>query len=74
MKALLLLAVIFVGVWLWRSRQDGLNRPAPPPPAPPKALDMVQCAQCGLHVAIGEAVQGNQGPYCSQAHLKQSEG
>jgi uncharacterized protein len=74
MKALLLLAVIFAGVWLWRSRQVGLNRPVAPPPAPPKALDMVQCAQCGLHVAVVESVLGKQGSYCSQAHLKQSEG
>lgn len=73
MKALLLLAVIFIGVWLWRSRQDGLNRPVAPP-EPPKPLDMVPCVQCGLHVAVGDAVQGCQGLYCSQAHLKQSEG
>lgn len=72
MKALLLLAVIFAGVWLWRSRQSGLNTPVPPP-APAKPLDMVRCAQCGLHVSGAEAVQGKLGQYCSQEHLQLAE-
>jgi uncharacterized protein len=72
MKAFLVLAVIFAGVWLWRSRQAGLNHPAPPP-APAKPLDMVQCARCGLHIASVEAVQGKRGQYCSQEHLFLSE-
>jgi uncharacterized protein len=72
MKAFLVLAVIFAGVWLWRSRQAGLNHPEPPP-APAKPLDMVQCAQCGLHIAGVEAVQGRRGQYCCQEHLLLSE-
>jgi uncharacterized protein len=72
MKALLVLAVIFAGIWLWRSRQAGLSRPAAPP-APPKPLEMLRCARCGVHVAEAETVQGKQGQYCSQEHLHLSE-
>jgi uncharacterized protein len=72
MKAFLVLAVIFAGVWLWRSRQAGLSRPVAPP-APPKPLDMVRCAHCGLHIAGAEALQGKQGQYCCQEHLLLSE-
>lgn len=72
MKALLFLVVIAVGVWLWRNRQNSAGRSVPPP-APAKPLDMVRCVQCGLHVGLTEAVQGKQGPYCCDEHLRQSE-
>lgn len=72
MKAFLVLAVIFAGVWLWRNRQAGLNRPAAPPP-PPKTMDMVRCAHCGLHIAGVEALPGKHGQYCCQEHLQRAE-
>lgn len=72
MKALLMLLVIVAGVWLWRSRQTSLGKPAAPS-APPKPLDMVRCAQCGLHVTSAEAIQGKQGQYCSAEHLQRAE-
>ena len=72
MKALLFLVVVLVGVWWWRSRQATGDKEMPEDaPAPP--LDMVRCAQCGMHIPSVEAVQGKQGPYCSQEHLKQLE-
>jgi uncharacterized protein len=73
MKALLMLLVIFAGVWLWRSRQAGLSKPAAPAAPPAKPLDMVRCAQCGLHVASAEAIQGQRGQYCSAEHLQRAE-
>jgi uncharacterized protein len=72
MKALVMLLVIFAGVWLWRSRQIGLKKPQAPA-APAKPLDMVRCAQCGVHVASVEALQGQHGQYCSAEHLQLSE-
>jgi uncharacterized protein len=72
MKALLMLLVIFAGVWFWRSRQAGLNQ-ADAPASPAKPLDMVRCAQCGMHVASAEAVPGTRGQYCSAEHLQLSE-
>jgi uncharacterized protein len=70
MKALLMLAVIFAGVWLWRSRQP---RAPGSPPAVAKPQDMVRCLQCGVHIANSEAVQGQRGAYCCQEHLLDSE-
>jgi uncharacterized protein len=75
-RALLFLAVILAGVWWWRSRQASRDKDMPEtPPAQPLAqpLDMVRCTQCGMHIPGVEAVQGKQGPYCSQEHLKQLE-
>jgi len=72
MKALLMLAVIAGAVWLWRSRQAGLNRPAKPS-APPQPLDMVRCQQCGVHIASNESIEGKRGAYCCQEHLRESE-
>lgn len=72
MKFFLLLAVVLVVVWLWRSRQAPAGKKkATPPPAQP--LDMVRCTQCGMHIPGDDAVQGKLGPYCSQEHLKQLE-
>ena len=72
MKFFLLLAVVLVVVWLWRSRQAPVSKKkAARPPAQP--LDMVRCTQCGMHIPGDDAVQGKLGPYCSQEHLKQLE-
>lgn len=74
MKILLWLVVILAGVWLWRSRSAPADKAAAPkPPAAPERLDMVRCCRCGLHIPVNEAVTGQQGPYCSQDHLQQSE-
>ncbi len=73
MKALLLLLVVLAGVWLWRTRSVS-DRVAPPKaPAPAEPLDMVRCAQCGVHVPGNEAVVGQHGSYCCASHLQQSE-
>lgn len=72
MKALLFLAVLLAGVWWWRSRQAANDKEIPEAP-PAQPLDMVRCTQCGMHIPSVEAVQGRQGPYCSQEHLKQLE-
>ena len=72
MKALLFLVVVLVGVWWWRSRQASGDKQTPETP-PAQPLDMVRCTQCGMHIPSVEAVQGKQGPYCSQEHLKQLE-
>jgi uncharacterized protein len=70
----LLLAVVLI--WLFYSpalrslRGRTPTRAAPAsPPSPPKAENMVQCAQCGVHLPQGEALIDEQGRrYCSAAH------
>lgn len=75
MKFLLFLAIVLLGVWLWRSgrRSDTPSRPevSTPPPAGPQ--DMVRCARCGVHLPHDEAVVGRIGLYCSNEHRQQAE-
>ena len=74
MKFLLLVFVVLMGVWLWRS-----NRLAAPKPGRQEASaanepqDMVSCAFCGTHVPAGDAIQGKEGIYCSAEHLARAE-
>lgn len=50
---------------------DAAKKPASPPPAPPQAENMVQCAHCGLHLPEGESIKDAQGhTYCGKAHLQ----
>lgn len=76
MKFLLLLAVVLLAAWAWRSaRRDapGADRPPSPPPAPPDPQEMVRCAHCGVHLPRGDAVVGRIGLYCSQEHRQSAE-
>jgi uncharacterized protein len=78
MKYLLVLAVVFIAIWLWRKgRQEELrSRPPPPPPRPAVGAptEMVRCAHCGLHLPATDAVRGSAGRvYCSAAHRKAAE-
>jgi len=81
MKWLVLLLIVLGGVWWLRQSKRG-QRDTPPPPssaeptssAPPaSARPMTQCLHCGLHLPQEDAVQGQQGHYCSQAHRQQHE-
>lgn len=80
MKWLLVLLVVLGGIWWLRQTGRGgrfpsSSRPKPPPPAAQDATrPMTQCLQCGLHLPLEDAVQGQQGDYCSPAHRQQREG
>lgn len=72
MKFFLVLAVVFIGVWLWRSgRQDKVTREKPP--TPPEPQDMVSCRLCGVHFPKADAVAGRDGLYCSVEHRQRAE-
>jgi uncharacterized protein len=74
MKFLLLLSVVLIGVWLWRSsRQSDPERSRPATKAAPEPVDMVRCALCSVHVPSVEAVQGKNGWYCSADHRDRAE-
>jgi uncharacterized protein len=74
MKFLLVLAVVLVAFWIWRS-----NRAADRPPSqrrgpdPTKAIDMVVCKVCGVHCPKTDAVAGRLGMYCTAQHRGQAE-
>ena len=76
MKAWLLLLVIFVVAWIWRSsRSHASTRTPSTTKTKPAAtsIDMVACLHCGVHVASGEAVMGKHGAYCCAAHRAAAE-
>ena len=81
MKYLLVLAVLWIAIWLWRkNRREEMRealreraakaqpRPAATPTVgPPQA--MVRCAHCGLHLPAGDAIAGPDSEvYSSTAH------
>lgn len=74
MKYLLVLAVVFVAVWLWRKgRRDEMRERAAAArtQAAPKVAapsEMARCAHCGLHLPLADAITGRDGVYCSAAH------
>jgi uncharacterized protein len=73
-KFLLIMLLVLVGVWLWRSSRPGAKkRASPPPQATPKPLEMVRCALCSVHLPAADAIQGKQGVYCSADHLHRAE-
>jgi uncharacterized protein len=71
MKFLLVVLVVLVGFFVWRSnRRESLSRPPVRSTPPSRPLqDMVACAQCGLHLPRAEAVPGRRALYCSAEHL-----
>lgn len=79
MKIALVLALVLVGVWLFRlnrrSDRGGPERQHNPPAAKPTtmALDMVRCRQCDTHLPKTDAIAGKQGVYCSLEHRQQAE-
>ena len=74
MKFLLMLFLVMVGVWLWRSsRQATSQRPASPPKETAEPLTMVRCTLCAVHLPASDAVQGKKGLYCSIEHLQRAE-
>jgi uncharacterized protein len=72
MKFFLILAILFLGVWVWRSSRlsDRQSRRQPPQQTP---TDMVCCRQCGVHTPKTDAVTGKLGVYCCVEHRQSSE-
>ncbi|WP_114970070.1 PP0621 family protein [Rhodoferax ferrireducens] len=74
MKFLLILVVVLVGVWLWRTSRPSSPKPdRQQPQAAPQPLEMVSCAFCSVHIPSVDAIQGKQGVYCSAEHLHRAE-
>ena len=79
MKIVLVLAVVMIGIWLFRlnrrpdqQRRGGRGtRPADKPAT--MALDMVRCRQCDVHLPKVDAIAGKHGVYCSLEHRLRAE-
>ena len=76
MKFALIIAVVLVGIWLFRSgrRQDSPPaKKAREPAGSTSPLDMVRCRHCDVHLPAADSVQGKLGLYCSPEHRQRSE-
>jgi uncharacterized protein len=73
-KLLLVVALVLIGVWVWR-RPRRPDAAAPPPErgAELAAQTMLPCAVCSVHVARSEALVGKNGVYCCAEHRRQAE-
>ena len=75
MKYLLVLLVVAVAIGIWRSRHRKAVKESRPSAAqariaPPQ--EMVECAQCGLHLPRADAVLDSaQHAFCGAAHREQ---
>jgi uncharacterized protein len=82
MKYLLVLVLALGMLWLWRhnrqaARKDAeaaeaskaTERPARHRQQP--AVEIVECAVCGLHLPQSDAVTDARGSYCCDAHRRQ---
>jgi uncharacterized protein len=74
MKLLLVLSVVLLGIWLWRSNREGKAGLKPKnPPASRAPLEMLGCSLCDVHVLASDAIQGKKGIYCCQEHRQRAE-
>jgi len=79
MKYLLVLLVVMVGVWVWRSNRQQERFEARTRPAAgargraPDAVEMIGCDLCGVHCPNDDLVRGRKGVYCCAQHRDQAE-
>lgn len=74
MKFLLVLSLVLVGIWLWRSNRRANPKLKPKSPEAAQApLETVGCILCSVHVPVLDAVQGKDGPYCCLEHRQRAE-
>jgi uncharacterized protein len=74
MRLLMLLAVLLLGIWLWRSnRESGVKAKGRDTGDKTAPMEMVGCSLCAVHVLTRDAVQGKKGFYCCQEHRQRAE-
>ena len=80
MKYLLLIFLVLLVFWLWRSSQRARSQPAQPQrrapqkPVAKEITEMVACDVCQVHLPRAEALSGpgGVGIYCSEAHRREA--
>lgn len=70
MKVVLFVAAVFVLLWLLRGtiRRRVKKDPPAAPPTAAAPQQIVACAQCGVHLPRDEALPGQGGVFCGDAH------
>ena len=76
MKYLLVISLVLLVFFLWRHNRQAEKRSVPrqQPGAPAAVTEMVACSVCQVHLPKSEALIGNDGIYCSEAHRRQAAG
>ena len=78
MKYALVLGLVLVVIWLWRSSRQasrGDKKRTPTTQKPTvlgKATEIVACQVCQIHLPRSEALTGRHGLYCSAEHRQQA--
>lgn len=67
LKILLLIAIVFVVIGVFRAYQRSLQK-SPPPAGNPPVEDMVKCAQCGVNLPRSEAIYSGGDFFCTPEH------
>ena len=80
MKYFLVLLLVFVVFWLWshnrriEKKHTDDARPPHQPGAKNVLTEIVACDVCQVHLPRSDALIGNKGVYCSDAHRRQAGG
>jgi len=74
MKYLVLILIIFAGIWWIRQQRQPHRDNTQQNPSNPQPVVMVPCTHCGTHVPENDAIRGNDGLYCSEPHRRSHEG
>ncbi len=72
MKYLLLIALFFVVLWIFRKAQSSISG-ARQPPASRAPERMVKCAYCGVNQPVSESILTNGRYYCCNEHRHQAD-
>ena len=68
-----LLLLLLVGYVLWRWREAQARRRAAPSPKQAEqtqTIELVECAHCGVHLPVVQALTVRSDYFCSAAHQK----
>ena len=74
MKYLLLLVIVFAGIWWIRQSRQPRDNTQNTPTADTAPQTMLPCAHCGTHVPESDVIKGQLGIYCSEQHRQYKEG
>ena len=75
MKYLLILGLVLVIFWVWRSareRRSANHDRAGKSAHEPVKTEIVECDLCHVHLPRSDALIGNGGTFCSDAHRVQA--
>ncbi len=74
MKLALMLLVVLVIIWLWRSSRLPENKKNPrDQKAQGRLEEMVSCNHCGIHFPLEDAHKTHSGHYCCVDHRDKSK-